>query len=142
MIPYARPIRFEEVDAAAIVFFARFLGYAHEAMEHFFGGLPGGYAHLILGRRVGLPAVKVNMSFHAPVKFGDVLRIETSTAHVGNRSATLRYRMFRERDGVLSAEVEHTIVTMNLETLASCPMPDDVRAILMEHIESKEVSSV
>lgn len=141
MIPYVRPIRFEDVDAAAIVFFARFLGYAHEAMEHFFGGLQGGYAHLILQRRVGLPAVKVNMSFHAPVKFGDVLRIETSTAHLGNRSATIRYRMFRERDGVLAAEVEHTIVTTNLDTLTSCAMPDDLRAILTDHFE-KEVGSV
>jgi YbgC/YbaW family acyl-CoA thioester hydrolase len=123
------------VDAAAIVFFARFLGYAHEAMENFFAGLPGGYPHLILERRVGLPAVKVNMSFHAPAKYGDVLRIETSTAHLGKRSATLRYRMFRERDGVLAAEVEHTIVTTNLETIQSCSMPDDVRAIFEANLD-------
>jgi len=141
MIPYVRPIRFEEVDAAGIVFFARFLGFAHEAMEHFFEGLPSGYPFLILERRVGLPAVKVNMSFHAPAKYGDVLRIETSTAHLGNRSATLRYRMFRERDGVLAAEVEHTIVTTNLEILKSCVMPDDVRAIFAQHLDV-EVGSV
>ena len=141
MISYVRPIRFEDVDAAGIVFFARFLGFAHEAMEHFFGGLPSGYAFLILERRVGLPAVKVNMSFHAPAKYGDVLRIDTSTAHLGNRSATLRYRMFRERDGVFAAEVEHTVVTTNLETMTSCVMPEDVRAIFAEHLE-KEVGSV
>lgn len=139
MIPYVRPIRFEDVDAASIVFFARFLGFAHEAMEHFFGGLEGGYAHLILVRRVGLPAVKVNMSFHAPARYGDVLRIETSTAHLGNRSATLRYRMFRQHDDVLSAEVEHTVVTTNLETIVSCPMPDDVREILAAHLEKAPV---
>lgn len=135
MIPYVRPIKFEDVDAAAIVFFARFLGYAHEAMEHFFDGLEGGYARLILHRRVGLPAVKVNMAFHAPVRYGNVLRVETSTAHLGNRSATLRYRMFREHDGVLAAEVEHTIVTTNLETMTSCSMPDDVREIFAAHLE-------
>jgi 4-hydroxybenzoyl-CoA thioesterase len=140
MIPYERPIRFEEVDAAGIVFFARFLGYGHEAMEHFFGGLPGGYAHLIMQRRIGLPAVNVTMSFKSPVKYGEVLRIETSTAHLGNRSATLRYRMFRTHDEVLAAEVEHTIVMTNLDQLASCPMPDDVRAIFTEHLE-KEASS-
>lgn len=141
MISYVRPIRFEDVDAAGIVFFARFLGFAHEAMEHFFDGLPSGYAHLIVGRRVGLPAVKVNMSFHAPAKYGDVLRIDTSTAHLGNRSATLRYRMFRERDGVFVAEVEHTVVTTNLDSLTSCVMPEDVRTIFAEHLE-KEVGSV
>lgn len=134
MITLVRSIKFEDVDAASIVFFGRFLGFAHEAMEHFFSGLDGGYAHLIVGRRVGLPAVKVGMQFHAPAKYGDVLRIETTTAHLGNRSATLRYRMFRERDGVQVAEVEHTVVTTNLETLSSCPMPDDVRAIFSAHL--------
>jgi 4-hydroxybenzoyl-CoA thioesterase len=141
MSAYVRPIKFEDVDAANIVFFARFLGFAHEAMEHRFGDLAGGYVRLIMERRVGFPAVKVTMSFHAPVKYGDVLRIETSTAHLGNRSATLRYRMFREGDGVLAAEVEHTIVTTNLDTLTSCDMPEDVRAIFMEYLE-KEVGSV
>jgi YbgC/YbaW family acyl-CoA thioester hydrolase len=134
MITLVRPIKFEEVDAAGIVFFARFLGFAHDAMEHFFAGLEGGYPQLIMSRRVGLPAVKVGMVFHAPVKYGDVLRIETSTAHLGNRSATLRYRMIRERDGVLAAEVEQTVVTTNLETVVSCPMPDDVRAIFAAHL--------
>jgi 4-hydroxybenzoyl-CoA thioesterase len=140
MIPYERPIRFEEVDAAGIVFFARFLNYAHEAMEHFFAGLPGGYAHFILQRHTGFPAVDVHMSFKAPVKYGEVLRIETSTARLGNRSATLRYRMFRKHDDVLAAEVEHTIVMTNLQELVSCPMPDDVRAIFSEHLE-KEAGS-
>lgn len=140
MIAYERPIRFEEVDAAGIVFFARFLAYAHEAMENFFGGLPGGYAHLILGRHTGLPAVDVHMSFKSPVKYGETLRIETSTARLGTRSATLRYRMFRKHDDVLAAEVEHTIVMTNLRELVSCDMPDDVRAIFFEHLE-KEAGS-
>jgi len=137
MIALVRPIKFEEVDAAGIVFFGHYLGYAHQAMEHFFAGLEGGYPHLIVKRRVGLPAVKVNMSFSAPARYGEVLRIETSTAHLGNRSATLRYRMFREEGSVLVATVEHTIVTTNLDEMASCPMPDDVRMILAANLEAE-----
>ncbi len=37
MIVLEREVRFEDVDPAQIVFFARFLSYAHEAMERFFG---------------------------------------------------------------------------------------------------------
>ena len=43
MVSLERPIKFEDVDAASIVFFARFLNYAHEAMERFFAPLEGGY---------------------------------------------------------------------------------------------------
>jgi 4-hydroxybenzoyl-CoA thioesterase len=138
VIVFERRIKFEEVDAAGIVFFARFVEYAHEAMEHFFAGLPGGgYAGLILARRVGFPAVHVEMSFSAPVRYGDGLRIETSTARVGNRSATLHYKMFRTSDGELSADVKHTVVTTDLTSLRSCDMPEDVRSILLAHLTAE-----
>jgi 4-hydroxybenzoyl-CoA thioesterase len=136
VIVFERPIKFEEVDAANIVFFARFVTYAHEAMEHFFGGLEGGYARLILERRVGLPAVHVEIAFTAPARYGDVLRIETRAARIGNRSAVLWYRMVHVGNGRLACEMKHTVVTTDLRTLASCEMPDDVRALLLDHLES------
>jgi 4-hydroxybenzoyl-CoA thioesterase len=135
MLVYERPIRFEEVDAAGLVFFARFSGYAHEAMERLFAPLEGGYAALILERRIGLPAVRLEGEFSAPVRYGDALRIETSVVRIGNRSATLRYRMIRAGDGVLSAELLHTVVTTDLTRLSSCPMPDDVRGALAAQLE-------
>jgi 4-hydroxybenzoyl-CoA thioesterase len=130
-----RPVKFEEVDAAQIVFFGHFVAYAHEAMEQLFAVLDGGYPRLILERRVGLPAVRVEMSFKAPARYGDALRIETSVGHLGNRSARLHYRMARKSDGVLVAEIAHTIVTTNLDTLSSCDMPADVRDALERHLD-------
>lgn len=135
MVVFERPIKFEDVDAAGIVFFARFVTYAHEAMEHFFSTLEGGYPRLIMERRVGLPAVHLEISFKAPLRYGDTLRIETSVGKVGNRSAVLKYRMVDAKSGRLSAEIEHTVVLSDLRTITSCDMPDDVRARLMEHLE-------
>jgi len=138
VVIFDRPIKFEEVDAAKIVFFARFLNYAHEAMEDFFAALPnGGYAGLIIDRRVGLPAVHVEMTFSSPARYGDTLRIETSVARLGKRSATLRYRMLDARTGAARAEVQHTVVTTDLDAMRSCDMPDDVRAHLAAHLEAE-----
>lgn len=136
MIVLERPIRFEEVDSASIVFFARFFGFAHEAMELLFSELPGGYARLVGERRVGMPAVHAESTFHAPLRYGDTVRIETTVARLGRRSATIRYRMTRTQDGVLSAEVRHTVVCSNMNLMASCDMPDDVRALLERHVEA------
>ncbi|AKT38996.1 acyl-CoA thioesterase [Chondromyces crocatus] len=130
-----RPVRFEEVDAAGLVFFPRFLGYAHEAMEQLFASLEGGYARLILERRVGLPAVRLETEFAAPVRYGETLRIETTVARLGNRSAVLRYRMIRQHDSVLAAEIRHTVVSTDLAGLVSCDMPPDVRAVFVAHLE-------
>lgn len=145
MLVYERAIRFEEVDAAAIVFFAYYAHYAHEAMEAFFAELDGGYPHLIVGRKIGLPAVHIEMNFKAPAKYGDLLRIETSTARLGNRSAVLRYKMYvAHRDGAEMppgtsevCELLHTVVTSDLTALASCEMPADVRAAFSSHLEER-----
>jgi 4-hydroxybenzoyl-CoA thioesterase len=131
-----RPVRFDEVDAAGIVFFAQIVGYAHEAMEHFFEGLEGGYPALIMQRRVGVPAVKLEADFSAPLRYGDRMRIETSVARIGTRSAQLVYRIHRAQDGVLCAVLRHTVVVTDLDRLASCDMPQDLRAALEEHLES------
>ena len=133
MIVYRRPVRFEEVDAARIVFFARFFNYAHEAMEHFFDGVEGGYAGLITKREIGLPAVKVDATFHAPLRYGDVVDIETGCQKIGNRSIGLVYRF--KRGAVICAQVTHTVVTTDLRTMRPCDMPADLRAILVEHQE-------
>jgi 4-hydroxybenzoyl-CoA thioesterase len=130
-----RPIKFEDIDAAGIVFFARFATYAHEAMESFFAPLEGGYAGLIMVRKVGFPAVDLKVAFRAPARYGDTLRIETRVAKVGNRSVVFRYRMVLAGGDRVAAEVEHTVVTSDLRTISSCEMPADVRALLLQHLE-------
>lgn len=132
MIALTRPIRFEEVDAAGIVFFGRFLGYAHEAMELFFAGVEGGYPHLVTKRRVGFPAVHVDADYHAPLRYGDVLTIETTAAKIGRTSCTLAYRFVRQ-DGVHAATVRHTCVLCDLDSMTKIAIPADVRAILEAH---------
>ncbi len=140
MIVHERRIRFEEVDAARIVFFGHFAAYAHEAMEAFFGSLEGGYARLILERGIGLPAIRFEMRFAKPVRYGDVLSIETTTTRLGTRSADLRYRMKKQATGDVAAEIEHTIVTTDLAAMRSTDMPTDVRAVLEAHLAPPPLS--
>jgi 4-hydroxybenzoyl-CoA thioesterase len=133
MFVYTRPIRFEDVDAAGIVFFARYLNYCHEAMEAFFGGLDGGYVRLINERHIGLPAVHVDIEFKAPLRYGDEARISVTIPHIGRSSTKLRYAFERARDGVTIAIVVHTCAVTDLTIMKSIPIPDDMRALLEQH---------
>lgn len=133
MVVYERAVRFEEVDAAHIVFFARFLAYAHEAMEHFFSSLDGGYIRLITERRVGLPAVHVECDFFSPLRYGDVMLVQVTAPRIGTTSATLRYDFTRKADGARVAKVEHVVVATDLTKMTKLPLPDDVRAALAAH---------
>src|ERR1700690_134917 len=127
MFVYERAVRFEEVDAARIVFFARFLNYAHEAMEALLAGLDGGYVRLVNDRRLGLPAVHVSCDFRSPLRFGDVARIQTCATRIGNKSVTFRYDFFRKSDGADVATVEHVCAVTDIDAMRAVPVPDDVR---------------
>ena len=133
MIELSRRVRFEEVDAAGIVFFGAFSTYAHEAMEHFFDQLEGGYAGLINARKIGFPAVKLEVEFTAPLRYGDTMVIATTVAHLGNRSATFLYQV-RRGDGAPCAVIRHTVVVSDLTAMRSTEMPGDVRAALARHV--------
>lgn len=130
---YRRAVRFEEVDAAGIAFFARFFNWCHEAMERLFDGVPGGYVDLITRRRIGFPAVHLTADWRAPLRYGDAANIATSVAKLGTTSATLRYVLTRESDGVHVATIEHVTVATHLDTMTKLPLPDDCRALLALH---------
>jgi 4-hydroxybenzoyl-CoA thioesterase len=130
---FSRPVRFEEVDAARIVFFARYFNICHDAMEAFFGPLPGGYAGLIVGRKIGFPAVRAECDFKSSLRYGDVVRAEVTVPHVGKTSVTFAYRLVRESDGVEVGIAKQTCVVCELETMKKTPIPDDVRALLVAH---------
>jgi 4-hydroxybenzoyl-CoA thioesterase len=127
---YERPVRFDEVDAAQILFFARFFNYCHEAMEAFFSQLPGGYVALINRRRIGLPAVHVESDFLSPLRFGDVARIDVSVSRLGTSSCGFRHSMTRQHDGGRVAVVQHVCAAVDLETMKAIPLPPDMRELL------------
>jgi 4-hydroxybenzoyl-CoA thioesterase len=133
MFVYERPVRFEDVDAARILFFARFFNYGHEAMEAFFGQFEGGYVRLIMERHIGMPAVHVECDFRAPLRFGDVARIEVTVPHVGGKSCSFRYAFKRAADGAEVATLLHVCAVSDLRELRAIPIPDDVRAVLERH---------
>jgi 4-hydroxybenzoyl-CoA thioesterase len=131
---HERAIRFEEVDAAHIVFFPRFLAYCHEAMEAMLAPLPGGYARLVLDRKIGLPAVHVEMDFTEPLRFGDVACIAVTVERLGKSSCTFRYDLSRKADSAKIASVQHVCAVSDLVTLRAVPIPEDVREVLSAHL--------
>jgi 4-hydroxybenzoyl-CoA thioesterase len=133
VIVFERAVRFEEVDAAGIVFFGRFQSYAHDALEHFFAGLEGGYAGIVVGRGIGFPVVHLDVDFQSPIRYGDVVFIETSLAKIGHRSAVFRHLM-KKPDGTIVCDAKHTVVLTDLKAMKSCEMPADVRALMLAHL--------
>jgi 4-hydroxybenzoyl-CoA thioesterase len=134
MFRHERPVRFAEVDAARIVYFAWYLDFCHDALEALFAALPGGYAHLTMVRGIGFPSVRVEADYLAPLRYGDVALIDVSVERLGTRSIALRYALTRSADGVPCAALRQVVVVSRLDALASIDIPDDVRALLAPHL--------
>ena len=139
MFRLERPVRFADVDAARIVFFARHLEYCHDALEALFNQLPGGYAGLTMERDVGVPSVHVEIDYKAPLRYGDVALIDVHVEKIGSKSVIFRHEISRGRDGAPCATVRQVVVTARLTELGAVPIPDDVRALLEAQLEAPRV---
>jgi len=102
-------------------------------MEAFFGELEGGYAALITKRKIGFPAVHVDASWKAPLRYGDAAKLETTVIKIGTTSCTFHYEVTRVSDGVHVATVDQVVVATDLVTMQKMPLPDDCRALLEAH---------
>lgn len=133
MFVYERPVRFEEVDAAQIVFFPRILAYGHEALSKLLDELEGGYVELVVKRRIGLPTVHLEVDFTAPLRFGDVARFELGVTKIGRSSCTFRANVTRTHDGAKVATILYVCAVTDLSGLKAIELPEDVRRVLEAH---------
>ncbi len=131
---YERPVRFAEIDAARMVFFARFCDYCHEAIEALFDGLDGGYARLTMVRDIGIPTVHIEFDFKKPLRLGDIVVVEVEVLRMGERSLTFRHTLKRKADDLVCAVARHVVVTATMSGAQAVPVPDDVRRLLAEHV--------
>ena len=71
------PVRFADCDLARIVYHPRYLHYCHVVMEEVFARVVGvSYAEVVLGQKVGYPAVKVEGEYPERVPFGEFTLIQ------------------------------------------------------------------
>ena len=67
-------VRFGDCDPAGIVYFPRFYDFFHDAMETWFPARLGlRYAELVVGRKIGFPAVHTEADFSAPCALGEAI---------------------------------------------------------------------
>jgi len=123
-------VRFDEVDAAGIVYFARFFTWCHDAMEAMLAGVEGGYVNLVVHRRLGFPAVHVEADYAAPLRFGEEVHISATVERIGKSSIAMRFDLTRASDRDHVATLRHVVAVTDLDAMRAHPIPEDVRSAL------------
>lgn len=93
-----RLVRFQDVDAAATMFFARYFDWASEVYlaQLTAGGVdvPG----MLSRRELAVPLRHVEASYRAPLFFGDRVVVELVAVDIGTTSFSLGFRVRAEGD--------------------------------------------
>lgn len=125
-------VRFGDCDPAGIVYYPRFFGFFHDAMETWFGERLGApYAGVVVGRKIGFPAVHAEADFKSPCAFGDRIVVELRVANLGRSSIGLAY-VVRGEGGDLRLTAATTSVVMDLDPGSpgfrrAVAIPEDLR---------------
>src|SRR5512138_1539960 len=83
-------VRFAHCDPAGIVFYPRYIELCNEVVEDWFAeGLGVPFPELHERRRLGVPAVRLEIDFAAPSRYGDVVLFRLAVVDVGRTSLTL-----------------------------------------------------
>lgn len=129
------PVRFGDVDLARIVYYPRIAHYCHVAFEEFFaGGVGIAYPGLVDTRRLGFPTVRQETDFEKPLRYGMTIHAEVSIEKLGNKSVVFVFEFRATADGPLLARSRNVTVCVNMDTLVSEPVPDDLRAAFTQFV--------
>lgn len=124
-------VRFGDVDQAGIVYYPILVHYTHLALEDFFNDHLGiDYAFLIRDKRLGLPAVDVDMQFKSPLHFGDVVEIDSAVENVGRTSVTWRHTIYRAGVSDVAALARIVTVCVDLDSFRKQELPADLKQAL------------
>lgn len=123
------PVRFGDVDLARIVYYPRIVHYCHVAFEELFEkgvGIP--YPQLVSQRLLGFPTVRLETDFESPLRYGMTIRASVSIEKIGTKSVTFLFEFRDDATGKLLAKSRNVTVCVNMDTLQSLAVPDDLRA--------------
>jgi len=119
-------VRFAHVDAAGIVFYPRYFEMLNSAVEDWFAQAVGvDFATMHMGRRVGVPTVRIECDFVSPSKLGDELDINVTPTRIGKSSCDVAYEV--SCGGEIRLRARGVLVCMDLDAQRSVPWPDDMR---------------
>lgn len=128
LVSTSRAVRFQDVDAAGTVYYARVFEYFGDAYVALLerGGID--LRHMLAAKEVLAPLVHAEADYLSPLRFGDEIDVEVATTRVGRSSITIGYRIL---SGSRLCAVGHTVhVFVDAATFQSREVPPGIRAAL------------
>lgn len=122
------PVRFQDVDAAGIVFFARFFDYFHDGYVAFMTHRGLDFATPMAEGRWAAPLKHAEADYLAPARFGEVVEAEVVGKRVDGSKVSMFHRLRRDDKVLAVARTDHVYV--DFQTFRRIPLPEEAQAAL------------
>ena len=83
-----------------------------------------------MDRRTRLRHARLDVEYHAPARFDDLLEIFVRTARIGRTSTTYECAAYRMEDDELMVTATQTLVLVDLEERRPAEIPDEYRSLI------------
>ena len=121
-------VRFQDVDAAGIVFYARIFDYFHDAYVAFLRtrGLP--LEDALRDRSWVAPLRRAEADYHRPLRFADPFEVILSGLDVAETEFTVEYRIEKGGETMCTGRTVH--VSVDPARFTRSALPDRLRRAL------------
>ncbi|MBD1893327.1 thioesterase family protein [Coleofasciculus sp. FACHB-129] len=133
---YTRTIRFQDTDAAGVVYFANVLAMCHEAYEESLAALDINLKLFFSNPNVAIPIVHASVDFFSPMYCGDKVVIQLIPQHLSSEKFEVNYQFIAENRVVAQAITRH--VCIDAATRSRKEIPAEMIRWLQQWKEEEE----
>ncbi len=122
-----RDVRFQDVDAAGIVFYPRVLEYFSDAFIAFLGESGAQLADVLREKRWGAPLRHAEADYYKPLRYGDRIEVAMVRAELAESELRVGWRVARCPDGAVTSVGQTVHVFVDMKTFERCPVPSQLQ---------------
>ncbi len=131
--------RFGDIDEAGIAYYPKLLHYCHCAFEDWWSdALQHPYPRLLHDDKLGLPAVKLEVEFYAPVRYGDEPWVHVAVLRLGTSSVEFAFWMTRGDDPKPLCRARVLTAAVDMDTMQKRALPEVWRTKFQKHLIREE----
>jgi 1,4-dihydroxy-2-naphthoyl-CoA hydrolase len=121
---YNRTVRFQDTDAAGVVYFTKVLGICHEAYEESLEASSINIKDFFMNSSVAFPIVHASVDFLRPMFVGDKLLISLIPQKIGGDKFEITYEITVAEVVVAKAITRH--VCIDVTSRSKQELPDEI----------------
>ena len=118
-------IYYSDTDAGKVVYYAKYLEFFEIGRTEILRQSGIDYAD-VEKQGIIAPVVNVNCDYKCPIKYNEIIIIETAIEKIGNSSIKFNYKILRKEDKKLLAEGSTVNVFVDKKEMKSVKIPEDI----------------